>query len=29
MLRIGCAMSDGFRPAVATWYSSGWNVWWF
>src|SRR5258706_5240624 len=27
--RIGAAMSAGFRPAVATWYRSGWNRWWF
>src|SRR5207247_354012 len=23
----GQAMSEGLRPAVATWYSSGWNRW--
>ena len=25
--RMGVAMSPGDRPAVATWYSSGWNRW--
>src|SRR6476469_781870 len=25
---MGNAMSSPSRPAVATWYSSGWNVWW-
>ena len=25
---MGTAMSLGFRVAVATWYSSGWNRWW-
>src|SRR3954451_8792334 len=28
MPRTGRAMSDGANPAVATWYSSGWNTWW-
>src|SRR5690606_21602478 len=28
MWRSGAAMSGADRPAVATWYSSGWNRWW-
>src|SRR5438552_7715064 len=28
MPRTDWAMSEGFRPAVATWYSRGWNTWW-
>ena len=27
MPRIGWAISSPSRPAVATWYSNGWNVW--
>src|ERR1700751_2527301 len=27
--RIGAAISPGDSPAVATWYSNGWKVWWF
>ena len=26
--RTGAAMAGAARPAVATWYSSGWNRWW-
>src|SRR5690348_6940526 len=26
---MGAAISPGERPAVATWYRSGWNVWKF
>src|SRR6185369_11061341 len=29
MWRSGAAMSVAERPAVATWYSSGWKTWWF
>src|SRR5712692_7308585 len=28
MLRSGAAISGADRPAVATWYRSGWNTWW-
>ena len=28
MARIGVAISSAREPAVATWYSSGWNRWW-
>jgi hypothetical protein len=27
VLRIGAAIAGAARPAVATWYSSGWNTW--
>ena len=26
--RTGAAIADADSPAVATWYSSGWNRWW-
>ena len=28
MWRIGALTAGAVRPAVATWYSSGWNRWW-
>ena len=27
--RNGCAISPGDKAPVATWYSNGWNRWWF